>query len=231
MNIDRSELFIYIIIIIVFIAIFRLLNIGLNIILALIVAFLLISYLYNSKKTEKFIENDNNIIKKKLIRPPNKLTSSLKYPDINNFLFSIQESYSFSPMNYEDMVDAIEDFFTLYENSENNPKNATIYYELAEQKKSDALNALHSIIYNSEVAEGGKIIEKNDRARDQLNYMLGIYLHTIREIGRKYTGENGYKITTRVNQPDSWPKASNYFIDLDVDFNDGKFGKFVYELY
>jgi hypothetical protein len=226
-----SDLFTYIVILIIFLAVFNYFSesVTLALVLGLILAVILIYYLYYEKKENYDTTAERNDFKFSETRPPSGIIKN--YPEFNDFFFSIQEFYAYSPMNYEDMIDSIEDFLILYENIKINPKLAGKYYELAEKKKSDALNALHGVIFSTEVTEGGAIINKNDRARRELEYILSSYLDEMLTELQNYNKTHGITINTKLNTPVSWPKASNYFMDLDPDFNDGRFGNFTYELY
>jgi hypothetical protein len=221
----KIDFFNYCVIIVIFLAIFSRLHIGLNIVFGLVLAVLLVMY-FKSKKTEENnkIEQDQNT-KVNMIKPASKIIS--KYPEFNDFLYSIQEFYGFSPPNYENMVDSIEDFIILYENGLFVQENAGIYYELAEKKKSDALNALHSIIFSITATEKKYYVDKISDACDQLSFMLSSYLYELYQINDRYIMKNGYNINTKVNLKESDPKPSNFFLDLDENLS----GKYTYEIY
>jgi hypothetical protein len=212
-------------IIVVLLAIFRLFTVGLNIILALVIGAIIVYLLYDKddQKTEQL--EVQRIDKAKTLRPPHEQLA--EYSDINDFFFSIQDSYHYSPNNYEDAVDAVNDFLTVFHDSLTWPQNAGKDYEIALKKKSDALTALHAMIYRFEGSTGGKVIDKNNRARDELSYILSNYLEEMRKINDNYNRENGMTMESVVLVPESWPKAENYFGDYDATAK----GEYTYEVY
>lgn len=215
--VDKTSFFTYIIIIIIFFAIFNRLTIGLNIIFGLGLAIIIIAYL-NNKKVKK--ETDlNNILteKKDIMRPKSDIIN--KYNEMVEFIFSIQEFYGFSPINFEDMIDSIEDFFILYENLLINPKFAGLYYEMAVKKKSDSLNALHNIIYSSDVVERKHYAVKIYNATNQLSFILSTYLDKINDISYRYNTTFGLNIHSKIPEKETHPKPENYYYELDQDLS------------
>lgn len=225
LTINRNDLFKYIAIIIIFLAIFSRMNIGLNIVFGLFLASLLIYYLKSEKqkKVDKII--DNNDIKIKQIRPSSIIIN--KYPELVDFLFSIQEFYPYSPLNFEDIIDNLEDFLILYENSKIDPKHAGQYYELAEKKKSDIINALYATQCSIEVVVKKYYINKINDACEQIYFILSAYLDEIYTVNEKYVGENGFNNETKLNMKETDPKPGNYFDDI----NDKHTGQYTYEVY
>lgn len=225
LSINRDDMFTYIVIIIIFLGIFMRLDIGLNIVFGLVLASILIYYLKTEKqkKVDKIIES--NDMKIKQIRPPSIIIN--KYPELVDFIFSIQEFYPYSPINYEDMIDNLEDFLILYENSKIDPKHAGQYYEMAEKKKSDVINALYAIQCTVEVVEKKYYINKINDACEELYFILSAYLDEIYTINQNYIGNNGYNNETKLNSKETEPKAGNYFDDI----NDKHSGQYTYEVY
>jgi hypothetical protein len=215
---DGATIFVYIVIIILFLALFNQLSIGLNIIFGLILALIVIWYINKQEKDSVKQREKNDDIKATLRRVPNKRIDN--YPDFNDFLFSIQELYGYSPPNYENIVDSIDDLIILYENSISNPQISGYFYDIAVEKKNDALNALHSIIFSVATDERKYIIEKNDRARTQLSYLMNIYVDKIYGINERYNLENGFTNTSKINTPESWPKPENYYTNIIDNFSE-----------
>lgn len=220
-DINKEELFVYIIIIIIFLAVFCRLSIGLNIVLGLFLAIILIIYLQTKKNEESNITEEHKETKIKTIKPST-INHLKKYSELIDFLFSIQEFYSFNPPNYEDMVDSLEDFLIIYEEVMVDKQLAGINYSLAEQKRSDALNALHSIILRSPVVRHKYYNDKLSLARERLDFILSAYLDNIIEINKKNIVEFGYNNKTVII--DEYPKASNYYSECGSD-------KYTYEIY
>src|SRR5690606_30308181 len=105
--ISQKDSAFFLVLLVLSVAIFRKFTIQLNVITGITIASLIIYYIYIKAENEK-IEFVNQIkTKDKLIRPSiNKIEN---YPNIVDFLFSIGEFYSFSPANYETMVDSIDE--------------------------------------------------------------------------------------------------------------------------
>jgi len=217
-NIDNTTLFIYVVIIIIFLAFFINLVIGLNIILGLVLACIVIFYINQKESKQKEQIEINTEIKDTLRRPPDGRIGN--YPDFNDFLFSIQELYGYSPPNYEDLTDSIDDMIILYENSISSPKLAGYFYDIAVEKKADALNALHSILFSVEIEERKFIIDKNDRAREELEYLMNIYLDKIYIINQRYNMETGFTNNSKINTKEAWPKPENFYTDLIDNFSE-----------
>lgn len=216
-NISKTSLFNYIVIIIVFLAIFNRLTIGLNIVFGLTLAVIIIMYI-NTKKIKQVSDfNDIQQSKKDIMRPKSAIIN--KYNDMVDFIFSVQEFYGFSPINFEDLVDSIEDFLILFENSMINSKMAGTYYDMAVKKKSDALNALHNIIYSTNVLEKKHFIVKIDNAIEKLSFMLSTYLDRIYDVSYRYNATYGIDINTKMPESEKYPKPENYYYDLDEDLS------------
>ena len=215
---NKKILFNYIFILLLFIFIFNKFEIKLNFIFGIFIAVLII--LYSDKYTKNEINNNNNIKQTKInhIRPPlsNNIT---EYNNIVDFLFSIQEFYSYSPANYQDMVDNIDNFFILYNQSNKIPKVSGINYTIAQKYKSKSLNSLQTLIFSLPSSVHKYYIDKLDRATEQLDFMLSSYLQDIYTINDNYVKSNDININTKFlnNNKDDKPKPSNYFEELNLD--------------
>lgn len=223
------DLFWYIIFLILVIFLFSFVKIELNIIFGLLIGILFIVYLTyqtnqqnikesNERKNIEDIKNEeiDNII------PHPKL--ALKYDDILDFLFSIQDFYFFNPNSYIDMIDHIDNFFEYFEEVQLNNKLAGLNYQLMEDQKRQALNALQSIIYN--FPTDPEYTNKFNQSLNMLSNILDNYLKQIEDQNRKNIFNNGVNIDTKfVSQG---PKARNEF-DGDQDVNENQ--KYTYELF
>lgn len=224
---DPRTAFLYVVIIVVCIAIWRRLcpSVGLNIVLGIAVALILIMY-WRGKADGKEshlgadeVDEAYQDVKARTIRPP--LGNIEGNPDLVDFLFSVRELYSFSPPNFEDLVDSLQDFLTLCSEAEKIKGKAGVNYGLCEQKRSDALNSLHSLTFSLPSVVGGHYTDKLGRAHRRLDFLLSSYLRDLSVWNSENLAERGY--STRTVVIDTGPKASNYYSEGD--------GKYTYELY
>lgn len=190
--ISQKDSAFFLVLLVLSVAIFRKFTIQLNVITGITIASLIIYYIYIKAENEK-IEFVNQIkTKDKLIRPSiNKIEN---YPNIVDFLFSIGEFYSFSPANYETMVDSIDEFLTLYEESNKINNTAGNNYTIAQIKKSSSLNSLQAFIFSIPPSVKMNFVNKMDRATDNLNFILSGMLYDIYIINKRYIEKNGFNI-------------------------------------
>ena len=80
---------------------------------------------------------------------------------------------------------------------------------MAVTKKSEALNALHNIIYSSDVAERRHFVVKIDNAIEQLSFMLSAYLDKIYDVSNRYRMAYGLNINTMMPETEKHPKPEN----------------------
>lgn len=212
-NSDSSTKFLYICIILFFIWIFKRVSIGLNIVFGILLGTLLILYI-NSNKQEVIADvKETEKVKSESIRPqPKKIQN---YTDLLDFVFSIQDFYVYNPLAFEDIVDNLDYFLTIYEESKIIESTAGINYGLAERKKQEAVNALNSLIFN--VPTNKIIIDKLERSTDKLNELLDNYLQELYDINKKYINDFGYDRNTRVIT--KGPKEANYYSTEPSNYN------------
>ena len=204
-NIDSKSVFIYITIIIIGILIAKYQNITIGIVLGITVSIGFIIYLDEKRSTK--VANEHSIHKYKAdnIRPYNE--KFVKYKDITDFLYSVQEYYYYNPEAYEELLDNIDHFLTVYENSLKSTNASHKLFEIADSKKHAALNALHSIIYTLPADSGLNF--KHETALDVLEYLLIQYQEKIYYMTQKYIHENGYDVTYKI--PQLGPKPRNFY--------------------
>src|ERR1700744_1927848 len=185
---DSKTIFWYILLILIFIWIFQKVLVGLNVVFGIILATIIILY-FISNKQEKIQERTDVInLKSDYIRPhPIKLQY---YKDLVDFVFSIQDLYHTNPPAYEEMVDNIDDFLTVYEESHIVPELSGQNYSLAESKKLRAVNALQSLIFNIESSP--ILIGKLNHATHKLDEILDDYLGELYELNTREILKNGW---------------------------------------
>lgn len=195
-NSHKNILFLYFVVILVFISLFLQLHIELNIILGLSLAVVLILYINTKNQFEKQHIKEIYDKKKSLIRPASKKLQPETYPDMIDFVFSIQDMYKYNVPAYQEMIETIDDFFELYEQSKITHSLAGLNYNLAEGKRRDAVNALQSLIHN--VPTNKIVMHKLSDATAKLQHLLGDRLDDIYTINKNYILKNGYSVDTVV---------------------------------
>lgn len=214
-NIDSKSLFKYIALTIFFVIIFRRFDITLSIVFAIIFSICIVFY----KQQEKTIKNDDDKkqhkIKLKTIKPTPKNFD--KYKDIVSFFFSIQDFYIYNPQAYEEVIENVDSFFKIYEDINNAPELSNDYFELSENKKKSALNALHSLIFK--IPTSIIAIKKLNKSIVVLEKILNNYLDNLILIHKNHLYAKGYNTNYKIIN--TFPKAHNYYNK----------NKYSYELY
>ena len=202
---DKKTAFNYVIIFIITLYFMSMIDIKLNILYATLIAIVIIYLLFTKqmelKKQELTISNEQykSIIPK--IENKNK--------DIVEFLFSIQDFYTYNPLAYAEMVNEIEHFFTLYEETHNNPKFSGRNYELMNEHKRLALNALHSLIFT--IPSNKEYTNKLNDSFNILDKILMKHMNEVEKLAKEYVHENGYNVDIRLINKGMTPY--NYYND------------------
>jgi len=216
-KINSESLFQYAIILVTSLLIFKNLNIGLNLVVGLIIAIILIIY-YHQKQE---IESDTD--KKLLIKKEQNIFPALnkeayEYPNIIEFIYTIQEFYVFNPQAFEEMIDNVNTFINIVSSVKLGNINCSENYHIAESKMHNSTNAFHSIIYK--LPASPKILKKFNRAHRQLYELLHTYLDNIYDRCNEINIKKGYNNTTKIIDHNS-PKPHNFYVnnkDFTYDF-------------
>jgi len=201
---NNNEIFMAIAAFSIIIAFFSRISITLGTAVGLIIAYYVFNFLMNASKNheQKKIELKKNKIK--YIRPaPENLEN---YDEIIDFLYSIQDFYYDNPPAYEEMVQNIQSFFEVYEESVKIDDYVFQNYTVAELKMRDAVNALHSIIINCRNAE--KFKSRVNRSIRVLYGLLNNYMEKMELQVKKRIQRNGYNRKT-ILIPDKKVKPYN----------------------
>jgi len=207
---EKKIIFIYCIIFVIILAIFKRLDIGLNIIFGCVIVYIIINLL--DHKQEKKIKENKELeeLKTSMIQPKPILLH--EYNDITNFLFSIQDYYKYNSEVYENIVDNLDNFFHLYQETYKLNELAGVNYKLMNNLKSDTINALHSLIYK--LPEDIAYINKLNNSFEILNKILSKYLFNIYKINEKNILNKGYNINTIIinhNEPNPYTTYDNIY--------------------
>ena len=204
-NTSEEKLFWYVVILTVIIAILRYLDISLittiGIIFGVVIILNIKSYENNEDKKIQEIYKQ----KKESIRPKPKNIQN--YDELTDYLFSIQDLYGYNPPAYEEIVDNIDNFLEVYEESKLLPELSGTNYSIAEKRKHNALNALHSMIYK--LPSSHNLVDKYVDSMRVLEGLLEKYLNEIYYINEEKIMKEGYNNSTKIIN--RGPKESNYY--------------------
>jgi len=192
-SIQNKDIFNYIVILLISVFIFLRLTIGLNIFLALILGTLIILYLNEKKDVEIKTEEAQNKLKYDTIKP--KLDIVPPDNTIIDFLFSVQDFYVYNPMAYEEMVDNLKSFFQLNQDIFEEKQMYTYFYQIAESKKNNAINAFQSIIFKLPTEKA--FTDKFNRAHVRLETILNKYMNDIYDKCQSNIIKDGRNTITR----------------------------------
>jgi hypothetical protein len=209
---DNHELFRNIVIILIFLFIFLKLTIGLNIILAIVLAVIVILYLTEKQSIVNEIEKKIFDTKLKTIKPIPKELNSDK--DIIDFIFSVQDFYVFNPLAYEELIDNLDALIKLRNLIFESSEFANHYYQIAESKKNNAINSLHSIIFK--LPNNKTFTEKFDRSHKRLETILNKYLNEMYDQCNFYIKQDGKDVLKR--QINTGPKEYNHYFDKNFTY-------------
>lgn len=211
-NSDGQTIFIYFVITVILIAIFKNIDMGINILVAFMLSCVIILFL-NSSYISKQQEIDD-IIKEKYDSINPKTETVRSYPEIIDFLFSIQDFYMYNVPSYEDMVDSLENILLLYDESKMDNSKAGINYGLIMGLRKQSVDSLHSIIYN--IPSDPRYIDKLDKAIKDLDTIIFDILNDVYDINKLYIFNNGYdRYTVNIDSIYS-PRPENYYSREDI---------------
>jgi len=212
---ENKTLFTYLAIMIIILAIFTRLSVQLNVILGLFIGVVVILYMSEKQTLSNELFEKQMDIKLNTIKPVPYTLKDNKNPDLIDFLFSVQDFYVYNQLAYEEMIDNIESFLKLYDDIFNGDEKLVFYYyQIAESKKNNALNSLHSILYKLPVDP--IITDKYDRAHKRLETILNKYMNQLYDKCSHILFKNGHNIHTRhINKG---PREANHYFDKEFGY-------------
>lgn len=215
-KIEVNYLFLYLTILLISIFIFSNIKLKKNFIISIIFG-LIICFFLNEKN--RFNNNNNKDILDGKIKKININNKNIyNYPDFINFLYFIIELKEYNYETFENIVKNIDSFLEIYRNIKKGVKLDFYDYDIAVDKKRNALNSLHSLILN---IDNENIIEKKlNNSLDLLKNIFYKYEFEMIKICNRKIKKNGLNKNTKIiNINDKYPL--NYF--------DNK--KYTYDLY
>ena len=209
---DNKEIFSNSIIILIFIFFFLKLSIGLNVILAIVLAVTVILYLTEKENDINQLEHEQTKKKIASLKPTPK--NIIEDKDFVDFIFSVQDFYVFNPQAYEEFIDNLDSFKIIHNNIFAESEFSNFYYQIADSKKNNALNAFHSLIFT---LPNNKIFtEKFDRAHKRLETILNKHMNEIYDQCNHNLQKDGYDVLKR--QINKGPKEFNHYFDKDFTY-------------
>jgi len=183
--IDNKSLFKIIVLGILIIYVASNLQIKTNVMFGTIVAGVVSYYMYiiyekKQKDTNQIIQNKYN-----LITP--QPSASKNYTDIIDFLFSIQDFYSYNQIAYENLVSELDKFFDIYNKTSNNIGQS---YNMMLDTKKNALNSLHSLIISLPV--DASHTTKHNKSIKSLSDILNKYMSMVENMYEIELIDSGY---------------------------------------
>jgi hypothetical protein len=206
-DITSEYLFLYSVIFVALLYYFKNINISLNVLFVCVITLFIIIYTNDKEKIISSTKKENNKIKLNEIKPRPKNIN--EHSEIIDFLFSIQDFHIYNPQAYEEMIDYIDIFFSIYESIKITPKNNNKFFSIIEQRKHDALNSLHSLIFT--IPSDKNMTNKLNISINTLEELLNKYLNEIYHIHNEYLYNTGYNIEHKPLENNIGPKANNFY--------------------
>lgn len=190
-NLDQKTVFLFSVVFAIIIFFFQKINITLGIIVGLCLWIGIVSYVTSHQEQNIINKQIQHDTKLKEIRPiPQNFD---KYDDIINFCFSVQDFYAYNPLAYEEMIDNLDTFLAYFDEVKLNPKRTNELFELMNQRRRDAVNALHSTIFNLN-DDNLDLTKKLTEAIKQLDDILYTYLDEVKYLHDKNLYDQGINI-------------------------------------
>ena len=213
-RIPNQSLYVYALIVIAFLFLAQWIEISFTTVILIITAVIIIIIIYSNEKITSVAAKEENKIKLEFIKPKPK--RMIDYPDLVNFFYSIKQFYYINPNAFYAVVNNVEQFLGIYEAMMN---NEIIYckqmFEVANQFYRNALNHLHSLIFNMNVDK--YITNKFQRSIKDLNVLLYQYVERlIHKCNTEFKSHNINNNSGFIQQ--FGPKPVNYYDEMNTEY-------------
>lgn len=193
-HMNSPTVFKYIVILIATYFLFKHKSVSLAVILGLVIGVIVVYYLYvKSESTVSDRLQEHKLKVEHILPEPEKIKSNERLVD---FLFSIQDMYQYNPQAYEEMMDNIEAFLTIYDTIMKGVRLYDYYYGVAVDKKENAVNALQSIIYK--LPSSKALMNKHMRSHKRLETILTDIINEMYDKCKEYRIRYGTTIHNKV---------------------------------
>lgn len=183
-SLDSQTLIKYVIIISISLLIFR----KIGVILALILATLAILYIHNKDDYNVAVKDNKRIVKQSHITPEPHIFNDKD--DLVDFFFSVQDFYQYNPQAYEETINNLDSFFSIYNKVKEGIEFCEHHYRIAESKRRNALNSFHSIIHK--LPRDDIIQDKFNRSHQRFDTILTKYINELYGMCKKDLEKSGY---------------------------------------
>jgi len=213
-KLTKKQVFVLSTITILIIGLCSRINVHTGIFIGIFISILFIAYMYFLFDKQNVDIDATQKIKKESIYPKSEII--LKYNDISNYIFEIQDLYTYSPKIYEELISSIDSFLILYEDTLKFPSNSGIDFNMAQNMITKIINLMHSFIYN---VSSHVLIDKINLYSKKINDLLNIYLLKIYYVYRQQLDNNIINTNTQlININDPQPYAKLSVIDKQFQF-------------
>lgn len=213
-TLTKKHIFILFAITIIIVAFFSKLNVQSGIFVGIFISSVTTIYLLNVFMTEQKKQNNEQQIKQSSIYPQTE--NILKYNDITDFLFSIQDLYIISPQIYEELVGLLDEFIVLYEDGINYPPKTGINLSMAQNIITLSMNTIHSFVYN---ISSPVLINKIQISASHLNNILNGYILKMYDVYKIQLDNNEINRNTRlINLSDPQPYIKSPLINEQYQY-------------
>jgi hypothetical protein len=210
-EIDPKYLFLYIVIIIISILFFRHNNFKIISMIGLIFGIIISYIIYDKNKFKNTSKKEDLRLKQNKLIPQPKY--SAKYSEVTEFLYSIREFYQYNRPVFTDLVNSLDSFMILYDDINIGVQRCKDNFDILKDKKYEALNNLHAIIFNLENSE--VLIQKIKDAMKFLHKLLNKYYFKAIKI---CNNQEEYDVNTTSRFINKYePEPYNTFLDINKD--------------
>lgn len=209
-RVSNKNLFFYIIILITGLFYLHNKKRSVEILVALVPMLILINELNVRQQKIEANDNENKI---EAIRPQPKQDMT-EDKNLFDFLFSVQDFYEYNPQAYEEVIDNIDNILEIKKIIFRGSPYMDQYYQIAVSKKSNALNAFHSLIFN--LPNNNFVTEKFNRAHKRLETILNVYINEMYDETQRNLISTGLDITKQVIN--LGPKEYNVYDDQEYTY-------------
>ncbi len=175
-NIDNNNLFIYLVVVFCGILLLNRINPNINTILGIIVSLMLVYYINDKQITtgSNFIANMSEALSGQYLKHTNYFHID---SELVQFMQNIKEYHKYNPFIYRKIVKTIDSFLNIVSDMEKDTVGMGELYQVANDKKHLAMNALHSMIHSIPYSESSNI--KYQNALTRLEVLLNKHIDTI----------------------------------------------------
>ena len=192
---NKKVVFNYLILLVVIIVCFKHIEINLSIIVGLIFFAILIYYFNTYRRIHNLEESQLQTSKFEAVSPTNDILKP--YNQINDFLFYFLDFKNINIQKYDKLTELLENFITMYEAVNIEPKMISLNYQKMQDLKLEILDLIDSYIFCVYENTYTDIIYKNKLSCE---IILNSYLDKVDELQKQYLKIHGFNTGTKFNK-------------------------------